>query len=939
MEKKKSFIKTPCGRDIEIVPATNPDGSRYWLLTEGCSIVSIEANTPLMGLHVHCAPCTPAKWQAKRIPVVTAPAIVPASAAIAPAPAPAPASASLPMPVTTPISGSQGAPFAMPLTAPIANIVLPGPTPTALPIQAQSNTQMAQVPVQSVAQMPTPAPMPMTMPMPMPLQMPTQIPTQMPSQSIAQPLQQSMPMALPVLPGLPGLPLPMATPALSHQIGFSMGTAYTTAPVPLQIPQAQAQNAISVQGQAPITVGAPVPKAGNLQSLLANGLPPELAKLLPGQPAPIAPSTPSAPVVEQSKELVEGTVSEITPVKEVVNTPVATVDNMPKDEAPKAKLTLALQNIRLPLPGLPLQTNTTETNYKADVAKATEAPIEVLAPPSLPTAAPLSLIPIGEILNSVMAHNAESKDVASVVEVNTHSLLEIEPKPLVVTPTQTPVTTYALSTPPTADKLAEFNLLKVVDDAITAEDKIDVDEILCAHIPEMSGGPSSGGFSWHTLEHPMKCWRRAYNALVLGLVQKKPGRQLQWGSLYHACWELWFKTGGRKSWDLPCAIIREAGGVSLAAEVQMAVQKELEIYARTEAEEWDIRAVEANAVCWIEPTRINGKLVQVPISCRHDLIYAKRAAGTPCAPFGPVPGGVYILDRKTATAATRDLIYGYAMDGQFLTNAVVFQRSDEEERFGPLLGVQVAAAIKHKTPSEKSYFRVEATINVAEAATFYKDELVPYATELYRRLSDPAVRGDRNCWPRNHSQCSGKYMCPYFDLCANGEDSLIADIYYKVSERRKFNLDSLALPPKGKAVTEPVIDPVKEAKKERKIEIGNLISAALTASFQNLPQFDKRRFLVPGHTDVSVRTALIAELQVIWPVQHAWLWDLQGLPFKCTVKSDGIGWSVVEPVKEEVDRKKKAKGETYRGALSWKALATLICKDWWDLSKNPPLPE
>lgn len=702
-------------------------------------------------------------------------------------------------------------------------------------------------------------------------------------------------------PAAPAAPTPSAPPAMPP---FNFG-AFTPAAAQgpaQQLPPPFVFNTSAMPPAAqinpvnpvkPIDVKPPEPKAGSISNMFTG--------TSPVSPAPITTITEAVP----------------SPTPASAPAPAPAPIAAAPIQTPSVKPAIDVSGIlglKLPLPGIKDEGPKCATTIPipAQITPTTEAtqPLAASAAPVAPAPAPLTS-PLSLDLSALMPQS----DTPRVLEA-----------------------------PPIADKMIEFNLLKVVEDAITPEDKLDVDEILCANIPELAGGPSSGGFSWHTLENAMKCWRRAYYALVVGLVPKKPGRQLQWGTLYHACWELWFKTGGRKSWDLPCQIIRDAGGVSLAAEVAMTVKKELEIYARTEAEEWDIRAVEANAVCFIESQRINGKSISVPISCRHDLIYAKRLPGTSCAPLGPVPHGVYILDRKTATAATRDLIYGYAMDGQFLTNAVVYKRSDEEERFGPLLGVQVAAAIKHKTPSEKSYFRVEATINLDDAVDFYKDELVPYATELYRRLSDPAVRGDRSCWAKNHSQCSGKYMCPYFDLCANGEDSMFADIYFKVSERRKFNLDSLALPPKGTVKAEPKeADPEKEAKKARKTELTNLATATLVAICSNMPQCAKNCYLTPGHTETSVKSQLTVVLGALWPVQHAWLTELQGLAFRYTVKGDGIAWSVSEekkgPEAAPAKGRPKTKLETHRGALSWKGLASAICKDWWDLSKNPPLGE
>lgn len=177
------------------------------------------------------------------------------------------------------------------------------------------------------------------------------------------------------------------------------------------------------------------------------------------------------------------------------------------------------------------------------------------------------------------------------------------------------------------------------------EESVNIDESL-ATVPGLTGGPSRGGFSWHTLELPMHCWRLAYYSLVLGLVPKRAQHALSFGSLYHACWEIWYKSGGARRYDEPCDAVRKAGAPKLAGAVQKLVYVELLKYAQEEATTWDIRAVEQNAVFWGEPERINGKLVYLPFSCRHDMLIGKRAPGAPCAPAGPLASGIWVVDRK-----------------------------------------------------------------------------------------------------------------------------------------------------------------------------------------------------------------------------------------------------------------------------------------------------
>jgi len=180
---------------------------------------------------------------------------------------------------------------------------------------------------------------------------------------------------------------------------------------------------------------------------------------------------------------------------------------------------------------------------------------------------------------------------------------------------------------------------------LKGEEAVDIDAALKT-VPGLTGGPSVGGFSWHTLEPCMRCWRLAYYLHALGLQPKQRSAAFGFGSLYHACWEVWYTSGGQRRYDEPCDAVRRAGAPKLAGEVQRLVYTELMKYAKEEADTWDIRAIEHNAVFWGEPERINGKLVHIPYSCRHDMLIGKREAGAACAPPGPVPNGIWVVDRK-----------------------------------------------------------------------------------------------------------------------------------------------------------------------------------------------------------------------------------------------------------------------------------------------------
>lgn len=509
----------------------------------------------------------------------------------------------------------------------------------------------------------------------------------------------------------------------------------------------------------------------------------------------------------------------------------------------------------------------------------------------------------------------------------------------------------AFGTPEAASAVASNptgNLLGQLLVGVGGEDLVDINAVLDS-IEGLEGGPSKGGISWHTMEPATQCWRKAYWQLVRGLTPKRTSRALAFGSLFHACWELWYRFGGSRRYDEACDAVRHAGAPKLAGEVQRLVYAELQRFAAEEAQTWDVRAVEQNAIFWLGPYRISGKLVHIPITCRHDLILAKREPGMPCAPAGPVPQGVYVYDHKTVNALTYDTTKGYGMDPQFLTNALVYTRSDEPQMFGPLNGVIVGAAAKHKEPSDRSFFRIETTVDEAAVNEFCAAEVEPTVVELYRRLTDANWRDDKGKWPKNHSQCVGRYgCCRFFDLCDIGGESLM-DGMYRVDESRILKVENFAEPPvEVKRAAREVATkgkPGAAAAEARKEKAGlrnrhkDLLLSAFVSALQTLDLFKSSAYLVPGHTERSVMTQLQATLRQAWvneagqyPEPYTFGPDAEGNSYQMIIGEKSIKWELVQPESAEGEEGKKAKKpQTLKGTIGYKAVAEALCKDWWDL--------
>lgn len=304
-----------------------------------------------------------------------------------------------------------------------------------------------------------------------------------------------------------------------------------------------------------------------------------------------------------------------------------------------------------------------------------------------------------------------------------------------------------------------------------------------------------------------------------------------------------------------------------------------------------------------------------------------------------------IVDLKTTSALTYDLVKGYMMDGQLLTNAIVYKMSDEEKTFGPLAGVIVKIAAKHKDPQPgKSFECIQDVLDEKMLSSFYRDLLVPAAYGLYDALWH--LRGNRDQWKQTGYgiSCASKFMCPYFNLCAMGEE-VSMDEFVK-DERLIITLDDLVKPDASwkqekkqgeekKLAALPDSAPEKEAIAEKRLKIsakkneGTAALYTLITSWCRLdPQLQSSKFLVEGHTEKSVKAALAiaaagahAEgMEVVCPLVG--FDGPRDREVKFTIGKRGVAWAT----------------PTGKAQISWKAIADAIVDGpdgvkWWDLSR------
>jgi hypothetical protein len=461
------------------------------------------------------------------------------------------------------------------------------------------------------------------------------------------------------------------------------------------------------------------------------------------------------------------------------------------------------------------------------------------------------------------------------------------------------------------------------------EATLDLKAIL-RQVPGLEGGPSEGGFS-NSLTAPFtRCERMFFYGRVKGLQKKIRSPALNIGTLVHACFELHYQSSGTRTFE-PCDVVAAAGGVSMAADARRYVYAQLQKFGQEEASTWDIRGIETQGRWFMPPEKIGARKVYLPVSCRHDLLVALREPGGPCwAPGEPVPGGVYVVDYKTAHSLSYELTKGYGMDPQFLINALVY-REAEAPLFGPLRGVIISIIAKHKTMTPDSLFRIYTDVSQASVDEFYKEEFRPTCIEIYKRMSDAENLKDAKRWKKNRACCVTRYgLCPFFDICdTTGGEEAVIDAFFEEDTGWKFRLDKLAEPPAaikriaGKSDAEVSAEDKKKAiRKAEREQRKQAVLAGFIGTAAQAEAFQAATWLANGGTQKEVQAAFAEYLAACWQIGTRFDIQAEGLVTEVTftVTTKSLNWSA----------------EGKRGSFAWRTLAKAVSADWWSPVSNEP---
>lgn len=542
--------------------------------------------------------------------------------------------------------------------------------------------------------------------------------------------------------------------------------------------------------------------------------------------------------------------------------------------------------------------------------------------------------------------------------------------PQVTTPA--PAAPPSFSTLPRGQQRAEPPTIPMPDNAFGEEQDVleDLEPVLMQHIPELKGGPSVGGYSSHTLEAAQGgCWFKCYLKHVLGLRKNNTSDALAFGTLYHACKFMHYLSSGARTLE-PCQVLRtHVGGPlieDLVNRVGLLLHVENQKYGAEEAQRWSIRELEAQDIFWSDPVKISGRTYQLPFTCRYDLIFAMINPGDAHpAPNMPVPQGVVQGDYKTSSRGDWSVTEGYMLDPQFLHNTVMYLKGNLRDRHGPLAGVMVHVALKHKTPKpDKSFFRIYTTHDAEAAERYYLQEMLPAAVGLHGRLVNPDLRNNPDAWPQNHHYCPSHFGCPYRSICSKGGmrmvEQMVASGRFRIDESKILNVESFLSPPadvKRKAIE---ADPARRAAAERsslrtkqRKEISEIVAQLIHAEAQAnaWPTANPENYLKAGHTEASVKKSLASDLAESYREHKGTTFQLHNptinpLTFDMEVKERGFSWFVQWDTGEKISKGKNAgkpKMEKRSGQATWKQLAEVFCRDWWSLNKlvqmgNEPLP-
>jgi len=131
--------------------------------------------------------------------------------------------------------------------------------------------------------------------------------------------------------------------------------------------------------------------------------------------------------------------------------------------------------------------------------------------------------------------------------------------------------------------------------------------------------------------------------------------------------------------------------------------------------------------------------------------YSTRIDRVIMTDIGPV-----IMEIKTASRRSKDLLSGYRMDSQFLGQQYCWRYSKFYRKYGPLQGYMVDLAVK---TNEMVFVREKVPVDYRAMREWEKQKRWSYSQMVMCEIN--------NYWPKVRANCVKYGRCPLTDHCAS----------------------------------------------------------------------------------------------------------------------------------------------------------------------------
>ena len=526
---------------------------------------------------------------------------------------------------------------------------------------------------------------------------------------------------------------------------------------------------------------------------------------------------------------------------------------------------------------------------------------------------------------------ATDKDAPEVADVDDSPTVKPPPAVLEDVPVEEPA---VMETP-------KFSMDDLLPQQETA---LDIFKILEA-VPGYIGGPSKGGISSHIMADCQTCWYKAYLKHIVGLRPIKTGKHYGLGSLIHDALARRYQYGNEGMWN-GVEAVAQAGASEMALDARRVVQGMVDRYAVEEYKTLCTRAVEPSMNFWLPQQRVNGKLIRIPCSMRPDMIAGEKQPGDPWPIEGPMENGVALWDHKHSRSRTRSNTEGFARELQFLFGACGYHEGGYVDIYGPLRGYFLNLMILHRKITDNSYFRGAIPLSRRSMHRFYTQELIPVATELYRRLTDASFQ-DGSKWRQRSIGCVTGWntLCDFFEICDDGSEgdrfNFVQDDNKILHPDKFMQWSDKKSPPGSVILTEKEIadlagkkkvntrmsDEEKSAKKARRKGWADAILSVwgnwllqVADTHPSMVHLQRGNFLVEGHTRKGVEAHLATQIMQTYVNEN-------GKQVKLQVQEEEITFTYT-------DKGIKCKVHGFTITSSWKQLSAWICQESWFNPKN-----